>query len=362
MAVALRVIDDGERSGRHHVAFGQALIKQHRTGLSPDTLRFHSYPPTALIARDQPLLNEVAVDWCRSQGVAVARRLGGGATLYAGPGQLGWDLVVRRPLLGSETLAGGLAVIGATVAAGLVRLGVNARFHAPGRIDCDGRYLGSLGGFFDGDTAYFQGLVLVDLDPGEITHLLTVPGQRLAYRGMAATAARLVTLAALLGGAPPTPDALRTTLANACARRFGLTATMGSSSPDEEALASRLHDEVFGNESFIDRIEAPTGPGTGTAARSHSGASLAAHVRLVAGNQPVIAEVAFTGTYLVSPPNAFDVLAERLRGLPVSAVAERVEAVFTQEPMDLIRLTTADVRAVLDAAILRARRASLNPV
>jgi lipoate-protein ligase A len=354
MAEGLRVVDTGERSARYQIAFGQMLIDRHRAGAAPDTLRFMTYPPSALVARDQPLYTEVAVDWCRSHGVAVARRLGGGATLYAGPGQLGWDLVVARHRLGVRSLAASLEVVGGAIAAGLAGLAVPARFRAPGRIDGDGRRLGSLGGFFDGETAYFQGLLLVALEPGEIMRLLTVPGQRLIRRGMAEAAARLVTLATLCGAGPPSGVELRNALAAAVAGRLGLAPVAAPVNGGDEALASQLHDTVFGQEDFIDRVTSLAPEGTGTAACNRQGSRFSAQVTLSGCEPREIAAVRFIGNYLVSPPDAFDALALRLRGRPVAAAATVIEDFFTGQPVDLLVLEVSDICAVLEAAMARA--------
>ena len=354
MAECLRVIDTGERPARYQIAFGQALIDRHRSGVGSDTLRFLSYPPSALVARDQPLYAEVAVDWCRGHGVAVARRLGGGATLYVGPGQLGWDLVVARHRLGARTLAANLAEVGGAIAAGLARLGVPAGFRAPGRIDCEGRRLGSLGGFFDGETAYFQGLLLIDLEPDEIMRLLTVPGQRLIRRRMAEAAARLVTLRNRCNGALPSAAVLRGALAGAVAGGLGLSPVPATADAEEEALAARLHDTVFGQDGFVDRVTLLQGGRTGTAARNHQGSALAVDITLGDGDPPEIAEAKFTGNYLVSPPDAFEVLAARLRGRPAAAGVAEIDRFFAEQPPELLVLRPDDVLAVVETAIARA--------
>ena len=55
------------------------------------------------------------------------------------------------------------------------RLGVEARYRPRNDIEVDGRKLSGTGGFFDGDTLFYQGTVLVDLDARRMVEALNVP-------------------------------------------------------------------------------------------------------------------------------------------------------------------------------------------
>ena len=59
MAASFRIIDTGVREGRANIAFDAALIEERQAGNVPDTIRFLSFPPTALIGRHQDLRAEV---------------------------------------------------------------------------------------------------------------------------------------------------------------------------------------------------------------------------------------------------------------------------------------------------------------
>jgi lipoate-protein ligase A len=88
-----RVIDTGVREGRRQIAFDQAMIDAHKAGRIPDSIRFLRFPPTALVGRHQALSREVKLDYCRSHGIGVVRRITGGGAIYFDEGQLGWELV-----------------------------------------------------------------------------------------------------------------------------------------------------------------------------------------------------------------------------------------------------------------------------
>ncbi len=53
-----------------------------------------------MIGRHQALSQEVKLDWCRANGLEIARRITGGGALFMGPGLLGWELVFARATLG----------------------------------------------------------------------------------------------------------------------------------------------------------------------------------------------------------------------------------------------------------------------
>ena len=100
-----RVIETGLRGGRANIAFDQALIDARREGAIPDTVRFLRFRPCALIGIHQILSHEVKVDYCRSHGIEIVRRITGGGGLYFDEGQIGWELVFDRTTLGVTELA-----------------------------------------------------------------------------------------------------------------------------------------------------------------------------------------------------------------------------------------------------------------
>ncbi|HET9469723.1 MAG TPA: lipoate--protein ligase family protein, partial [Usitatibacter sp.] len=146
-----RVIDTGIRDGRRHIAFDQALLDARAAGEIPDTIRFLRFPPTALVGRHQALSREVRVAHCEANGIRLVRRITGGGAIYLDEGQLGWSLVFGRSTLGIASLSDLAREICEAAAAGLSRLGVDARYRPRNDIEVDGRKIAGTGGFFDGD-------------------------------------------------------------------------------------------------------------------------------------------------------------------------------------------------------------------
>jgi lipoate-protein ligase A len=125
------------------------------------------------------------------------------------PGLLGWELAIDRRTLGVNALPEVTRHICEAAAQGISSLGVDARFRPRNDIEVGGRKISGTGGFFDGDTLFFQGTVLVDMDPGVMMSALRVPRAKLAKRSLDSVEQRVVTLRELLARRRPARDPAR---------------------------------------------------------------------------------------------------------------------------------------------------------
>jgi lipoate-protein ligase A len=352
MSKPFRVIDTGIREGRRQVAFDQAMIEARKGGTIPDTIRFLRFPPTVLIGRHQALSHEVKLDYCRSHGIGVVRRITGGGTIYFDEGQLGWELVFNRSTLGIASLADLAREICEAAAAGLSKLGVNAKYRPRNDIEVDGRKISGTGGFFDDDTLFYQGTVLVDLNPADMVAALNVPEAKLAKRALDSAAQRVVTLRELLGGAPDIATIQEALLAG-FAERLGIDPFRGAITPAEEALAAKHYDEEIGTDAFVAEIDDPAAQ-AGVLSGSHTGpgGTVSAYVRLEGPARDRIREVLITGDFFVTPPRTVFDLEARLRSVPVAQVGAAVEQFFADTKVGLLTVAPADFRSAIEAALV----------
>ncbi|MBI4204591.1 MAG: lipoate--protein ligase family protein [Betaproteobacteria bacterium] len=351
MAKVFRVIDTGIRDGRRQIAFDQALIDAHKAGRIPDTIRFLRFPPTALIGRHQVLSRELKLDHCRAHGIGIARRITGGGALYFDEGQLGWELVFHRSTLGIATLADLARDICEAAAAGLSGLGVNAKYRPRNDIEVDGRKLGGTGGFFDADTLFYQGTVLVDMNAADMVAALNVPEAKLAKRALDSAAQRVVTLKELIGAAPPI-GAIQEALLKGFAAHLGITPMRGEITAEEEALAARCHDQEIGTDAFVSEIDDPgAGEGVLSGSQTSAGGTVTAYVRLEGERHDRIREVLITGDFFVTPPRTVFDLEASLRNVAVAEAGAAVERFFAQADVGLLTVSPADFRAAVDAAV-----------
>jgi lipoate-protein ligase A len=349
-----RVIDTGVRDGRRQIAFDQALIDAHRAGRIPDTVRFLRFPPTALVGRHQALAREVNLACCRARGIGIARRITGGGAIYFDEGQLGWELIMHRSTLGIGSLAEVTRVICEAAAAGLARLGIPARYRPRNDIEVDGRKLSGTGGFFEQDTLFFQGTVLVDMDPADMLAALNVPQAKLARRALDSAAQRVATLKELLGAAPPL-ESVREALLAGFAERLGIAAAPGAITPFEESLAARHFDEEIGTDAFVSEINDPAADAGLLAARHDSaGGTIEAYIRLDGARRDRIREALITGDFFVTPPRTIYDLEASLRHVAVADAGAAIEQFFQQAPVGLLTVAPADFRKVVEDAIASA--------
>jgi lipoate---protein ligase len=351
MAKVFRVIDTGVRNGRRHIAFDQAMIEARKAGRIPDTIRFLRFPPTALIGRHQALSHSVKLDYCHRHGIGVARRITGGGAIYFDEGQLGWELVFKRATLGITSLDDLAREICGAAAAGLSRLGVTAKYRPRNDIEVDGRKISGTGGFFDEDTIFFQGTVLVDMNPADMVAALNVAQPKLAKRSLDSAAQRVVTLKELLGAAPGM-QAIQEALLAGFAERLAIEAVRGAPTADEEALAARLHDEEIGTDAFVAQIEEP---GVDSAVRcgTHTGqgGTVTAYVRLEGAGNGRIRDALVTGDFFIAPPRALLDLEASLRNLPAGEAGAAAERFLAQAQVSMLSVSPADFRSAVEAAV-----------
>ena len=352
MPKPFRVIDTGLRDGRRNIAFDQAMIARHKAGEIPDSIRFLRFPPTALIGRHQCLSREIRLDHCRKNGIGIARRITGGGAIYFDQGQLGWELVFGRRTLEIANLADLTRAICEAAALGLRRLGVDARYRPRNDIEVAGRKLCGTGGFFDGDTLFYQGTLLIDSDMADMVAALKVPEAKLKKRNLDSARQRVVTLRELLGADLPPLDAIKAALTDGFAEGLGVDPQAGTITDGEEAEARRQHDEDIGTEAFVAEIDEPAaGDGVLSASHSGPGGTLSAYLRLEGPGEGRVRELLLTGDFFVTPPKTIFDLEASLRGQPVADIGGAVMRFFETAPVDLSTLAPEDVRRVIEAAL-----------
>lgn len=346
-----RVIDTGIRDGRSQIAFDQALIDLHRAGRIPDTVRFLQFRPTVLVGRHQALSHEIRVDRCREAGVGIGRRITGGGALYLDEGQFGWELVFHRDTLGITSLADLAREICEAAAAGLSRLGIEARYRPRNDIEVGGRKVSGTGGFFDGTTLFYQGTVLVDMDAEKMVSLLNIPDAKLAKHAAASAAQRVVTLRELFNGAPPPIAEVKAALLEGFRERLGIDGRPGAITAEEEALATKLHDAEIGTEDFVREIDDPkSSVGVLSGQVTGKGGTISAFLRLEGPRQDRIREVVITGDFFVTPPRVILDLEAALRGVEMARLGESVDAFFAAAGVGLLTAAPADFTAAIEAA------------
>ena len=352
MANPFRIIDTGVREGRSNIAFDAALIELRQQDRVPDTVRFMRFPPTALIGRHQDLSREINLAYCAEDGVGTVRRITGGGAIYLDEGQLGWELVFHRASLGIAALPDLAREICNAAAAGLSRLGVNARFRPRNDIEVDGRKISGTGGFFDGDILIYQGTVLVDMNAAQMVKALNVPQSKVAKHDLDSAAQRVVTLKELLGDDLPGMETIKAALIEGFEEGLGITAAAGAITDAEEALAQAHFDSEIGTDEFVAEIDNPAGRAD-VLAGSHTGpgGTIDAFVKLEGPTRQILQRVLITGDFFITPPRVVFDLEAHLQGSRLPEIEARILQFFEETDIGMLSVTADDFVAAINKAI-----------
>jgi len=348
----LRIMDTGVLEGGLNIAMGQALIEAHQSDAIHDTLRFLRFPPTVLIGRHQALHQEVNLEYCHQNKIGVTRRITGGGAIFLDPGQLGWELVLDRKTLEIASLADLTREICEAAAQGLRRLGIVASYRPRNDIEVDGRKISGTGGFFDGNTLFYQGTVLVDMNAEVMVAALRVPRAKLTRRDLDSATQRVVTLQQLLGEAVPDLEQIKAALVAGFCERFDLRAKSAALPAQILEQAQALYSEEIGSEEFVSQIDEPAAArGVLVGKQSSPGGTITAYIKLEGPAQNRVREVLFTGDFFVTPPRIIFDLEANLRGVYLTEISQAISRFFDAAQVDVLSVTAADFLAAVDHAI-----------
>lgn len=199
-----RLMDTGARTGAENMALDETLLEGKASGKIPPTLRFLQFSnPTVLIGHHQSAEEEVRLDYCRSHGIEINRRLTGGGALYWGKKELGWEIYISKgdPRVPSR-IEDLYQMMGEAAALGLRHLGVGAYFRPRNDIEIQGRKISGMGGTELSGTILFQGTLLVDFDVDMMLRSLRIPTEKLQDKEIESVKDRVTCLKWELGRAP----------------------------------------------------------------------------------------------------------------------------------------------------------------
>ena len=251
MKATWRLLDTGPLPAAHNMALDKVILTACSRYWVPNTMRFLQFSPhCALVGYHQAVELEVEEDYCRDHGIEINRRITGGGNLYWDEGQLGWEIFARKNTPGIpkrlEALYG-LMCEGA--AAGLSKLGVEARFRPKNDIEVGGRKISGTGGTEIGDAFLYQGTLLTDFDVDTMIRCLKLPIKKLEGKQIQSFKQRVTCLREVLGYLPPMAD-IKRALAEGFAEALGLELTAGVLTEKENTLL-RQELPAFQSEKWI---------------------------------------------------------------------------------------------------------------
>ena len=326
MAETWRIVDTGLASAARNIALTRALLEARDAEEIPGTLRFVRYTPSVLLACRQSAAQALDPAECESLGVAVQRRLSGGAPWLVDARQLGWELYLhRRDVGGADMRAVSRRVVHAAATA-ISALGLDARYRSPHEIEVDGRTLCWSAHAAEGDAIVVQGVLRLDADYERMTRVLRLPVAAGDPGAAAAVRSRITCLRDVLGRQADV-TAFRRNLAEAFESEFDMELRESDLGLSEQARYARALleidtagwvDLVTGAQSDVRLVEA---------ARVVRGGVLRASVRYEPAARRT-RQVWFSGDAGVAPERALRDLEVGLEDLPLSGLARKVESFF----------------------------------
>ncbi|MBI4192634.1 MAG: lipoate--protein ligase family protein [Betaproteobacteria bacterium] len=340
----VRVVDTGLAGGGHNAATDRAWLESRADGRCGDVLRFHLSQPTASIGRHQALDRELRVDYCRRRGIEVVRRATSGGALYLDSGQLGFSLIVQRPVAWRDLALAQLLERGsAAVAAGLRQLGIAATTKSPNDVEVGGRKIASVFVAQRGDAVLLHGSVLLDADVETMLKALRIPTEKLSPDGLAAARERLTAVNACRGD--PLPIAvLKTALMNGIAKRLELqlhggvdAAPIDIPSSKQFAAERALVQSIVWDDSGERKIEALIRTAGGTLRVRADFAPLGTRLR----------GVEFATDAHLEPADFCVELQRALEGLPLAQLGGRIADFVQRHRLDAIGFGAGDIEQLL---------------
>lgn len=349
MGATWRVVDTGLRPAAENIALNRALLEARQAGEIPNTLRFLRFRPSALLGYHQSAAQELDLDYCRANAIAVQRRITGGGAIYFDETQIGWELYLSKRDLGCADMALIARRICEAAARGISSLGVEARYRPRNDIEVEGRKISGTGGAFEGNALMYQGTLLVRFDVEKMLRVLRIPAEKLSDKAIASARERVANLADLLGFAPD-PDLVRESLANAFAQEFGVSFAPGELTALELARYQNALAEID-SPGWINLIDRPLADmPLLEAARKFPGGLLRVSLEFDA-RAGRIKQAWFSGDFFVSPKRTAVDLEAALRDAPLAGIEERIEEFFAQRQAEWLMLTPGDFAALIRQAV-----------
>lgn len=338
------VVDTGLASGVRNAAIDRAWLELRANGNGSDALRFYRSHPTASVGRHQALDRELRLDYCRERGIEVMRRASSGGALYLDPDQLGFSLIVQRPVAWRElALAQLLALGSAAVAAGLAQLGIAATFKPPNDVEVDGRKIASVFAACRNDAVLLHGSVLLDADIETTLKALRVPTEKLSIDGLAAARDRLTAVNACRIGPLPL-FAVMSALTRGIAGHLELNLHAGDDAAPADALAP---EQLAREQALAQAIRWDDGMDRNLEALVRTaGSTLRARAEFAPLGERLCG-VEFVTDAHVEPAGFFPELQRALEGLPLAQIRDRIEHFAQHHPLDAAGCSVTDIEQLL---------------
>lgn len=244
-----RLLDDGITEAHHHFAVEEALARLLDEGRSPPTLRLRRVQRAVFVGVSQDVWAEVDVDFCRTHGVKIVRRMNGGGAVYHDVGSFCYSAFFPRTFFATAGDRDLFYLFAQPVLHTCSEYGVSAQISGRNDITVGGRkiYGSAQMAWY---TAFVQsGTFLVDIDFEMMWKTLKPSALKFADKEVKTIYDRVTSLNRELGQAVPV-TAVMARLAHHFAATLDLTLEPGDLTTEERALAEQLWHEKYATDAW----------------------------------------------------------------------------------------------------------------
>jgi lipoate-protein ligase A len=236
-----------------NMAVDEAICRLRSKGISPNTIRFYRWKPSAVsIGYFQLVDQEVNISECEKLGVDVTRRMtGGGAVYHAYDGEVTYSVIVNEdhPRIPKDIIKSYELICGAVVD-GLRMLGIDSEFRPVNDIDVRGKKISGNAQTRRWGVVVQHGTILVDTDTRTMFRVLKVSKEKISDKLIKSAEDRVTTIRRETGrriGFEEVTRALKTS--------FPKILKVGTYeeglSDEEKALAEKLEREKYSTREWI---------------------------------------------------------------------------------------------------------------
>ncbi len=321
-----RVIDTGVKDFSFNICMDKALVELRKKGIIPNTFRFLSFKPCALVGYHQSVFSEIRQDYCKDNGIGIGRRITGGGAIYFDELQLGWELIFSSKSIKVNSLEKLTENICNAFTKGINGLGINAKFRPRNDIEVDGRKISGTGGTYESSVYFFQGTLLLDFNPEYMVKSLKIPVEKLTSKNFDSILSRVTSIKNLLGYIPGL-DTIKSAIISGFKEYLDIDFYTGGLSKEElnfikenrSYYASK--DWVYLNE--FDPVETKM---VSEIYKCNGG--LFKTYAKIDQKRSLLKYIYFTGDYFVSPVRAISDLEGHLKDTPFDGIIFKIDDYF----------------------------------
>ncbi len=357
-----RLLDTGWLSAAENMALDQTLLEAKSKMDTPNTVRFLQFtPPAVLVGYNQCVEQEVRLDFCRSAGIDINRRITGGGAIFFDESHLGWEIICDKSFLDV-----GIANINffkracQPVVKGLREMGIDAEFRPRNDIEVEGRKISGTGGAEEGNAFLFQGTLLIDLDVETMFRALRIPIEKLNDKEIESAKERVSCLKWIMDKVPDIKE-LKYRFKSQFEKEFGVELEEKGLTREEKALFGEKVGE-FRAEEWINKIKLPDDSRHAVYSLYKAEGGLI-RTTLVLGLRPNRIKTALiTGDFFAYPKQTIYDLEAELKDIPadIAVVKRRVKDHFERSGTEIPGITETDFVQAVERALDKIEIAKLG--